>query len=153
MNSYLLRFQNVRQTRFGGCYLCAYEKTCWGFPGGSDGKESACNVGDSGSIPGLGRSPGERHGKTHFSILAWRISWTEEPWVIWVSSPVDGFSRLFPLWGRGLALWPSSFWSQFQSPQLLLRGSWLLSRTWSSSLSEHSAWEDLQVGRHWERVR
>ena len=33
-----------------------------GFPGGSDGKESACNVGDLGSIPGWGRSPGGRHG-------------------------------------------------------------------------------------------
>ena len=33
-----------------------------GFPGGSDGKESACNVRDRGSIPGLGRSPGEGHG-------------------------------------------------------------------------------------------
>ena len=32
------------------------------FPGGSDGKASACNAGDSGSIPGLGRSPGERNG-------------------------------------------------------------------------------------------
>ena len=31
-----------------------------GFPCGSAGKESACNVGDLGSIPGLGRSPGER---------------------------------------------------------------------------------------------
>ena len=30
-----------------------------GFPGGSDGKESAYNAGDVGSIPGLGRSPGE----------------------------------------------------------------------------------------------
>ena len=30
-----------------------------GFPGGSDGKESTCNAGDLGSIPGLGRSPGE----------------------------------------------------------------------------------------------
>ena len=30
-----------------------------GFPGGSDGKESACNVGDTNSIPGLGRPPGE----------------------------------------------------------------------------------------------
>ena len=30
-----------------------------GFPGGSDSKESACNVGDSGLIPGLGRSPGK----------------------------------------------------------------------------------------------
>ena len=34
-----------------------------GFPGGSDGEESACNAGDPGSIPGLGRSPGEGHGK------------------------------------------------------------------------------------------
>ena len=32
------------------------------FPGGSDGKESACIVGDLASIPGLGRSPGERNG-------------------------------------------------------------------------------------------
>ena len=30
-----------------------------GFPGGLAGKESACNVGNLGSIPGLGRSPGE----------------------------------------------------------------------------------------------
>ena len=29
------------------------------FPGGSDSKESSCNAGDLGSIPGLGRSPGE----------------------------------------------------------------------------------------------
>ena len=48
------------------------------FPSGSDGKESACNVGDSGWIPGLGRSPGEGMA-THSSILAWRIPWTEEP--------------------------------------------------------------------------
>ena len=33
-----------------------------GFPGGSAGQESACNVGDLGSIPGLGRSPGEGKG-------------------------------------------------------------------------------------------
>ena len=32
------------------------------FPGGSDGKASACNVGDRGSIPGSGRSPGEGNG-------------------------------------------------------------------------------------------
>ena len=35
-----------------------------GCPGGSDGKESACNVGDLGSIPGLGRSPGEGNGNS-----------------------------------------------------------------------------------------
>ena len=33
-----------------------------GFPGGSDGKESACNVGDPGSVPGSGRSPGAKNG-------------------------------------------------------------------------------------------
>ena len=33
-----------------------------GFPGGSDGKESSCNVGDLGLIPGWGKSPGEGHG-------------------------------------------------------------------------------------------
>ena len=33
-----------------------------GFPGGSDGKESTCNVGDLDSIPGSGRSPGEGNG-------------------------------------------------------------------------------------------
>ena len=33
-----------------------------GFPGGSEVKASACNVGDLGSIPGLGKSPGEGNG-------------------------------------------------------------------------------------------
>ena len=35
---------------------------CMGCSGGSDGKESACNVGDLGLNPGLGRSPGGGHG-------------------------------------------------------------------------------------------
>ena len=48
-----------------------------GFPGGSDGKESACRAGDTGLIPGSGRSP-EKGVATHSSILACRISWTEE---------------------------------------------------------------------------
>ena len=52
-----------------------------GFPGGSDGKESACTAGDWGLIPRLGRSPGEGNKgmATHSSILAWRIPWIEEP--------------------------------------------------------------------------
>ena len=41
-------------------------------------KESACNVEDLGSIPGSGRSL-EKGMATHFSILTWRIPWTEEP--------------------------------------------------------------------------
>ena len=69
----------------------------WGFPGSSAGKESACDAGDPGSIPGLGRSPGEEIGypfqhswaymvaqtekamAPHSSTLAWKIPWTEEP--------------------------------------------------------------------------
>ena len=44
----------------------------------SDGRESACNEGDLGSVPVLGRFLGEWI-PTHSSILSWRISWTEEP--------------------------------------------------------------------------
>ena len=46
-----------------------------GFPGGSAGKESACSVGDLGSIRGLGRSL-EKRKATRSSILAWKIAWT-----------------------------------------------------------------------------
>ena len=49
-----------------------------GFPGGSDGKESACRAGDPGSNPWLGRSLGEGMA-TLSSILAWKIQCTEEP--------------------------------------------------------------------------
>ena len=53
-----------------------------GFPGGSDGKESACNAGNLSSIPGSGRSPGERNGNPlQYSCLensmgtgAWRAT-------------------------------------------------------------------------------
>ena len=45
-----------------------------GFPVGSAGKESACNVGDLGSIPGLVRSL-EKQTAAYSSILAWRIPW------------------------------------------------------------------------------
>ena len=41
-----------------------------GFPGGSEGRASACNAGDPGLIPGLGRSLGERNGNLfHYSCL------------------------------------------------------------------------------------
>ena len=53
-----------------------------GFPAGSDGKESACNAGDPGLIPGLGRFPGEGNGNPlQYSFLensmdrgAWRAT-------------------------------------------------------------------------------
>ena len=61
----------------GSCYLPPGPGTL-GFPGGSDGKASACNVGDPSLIPGLGRSPGDEMA-IHSSTLAWKITWTEEP--------------------------------------------------------------------------
>ena len=49
------------------------------FPGGSDGKESACNAGDPGSIPWVRQDPLEKGIATHSRILTWRVPWTEEP--------------------------------------------------------------------------
>ena len=59
--------------QFDLSFLCLFEtqhvhleavgvSTAYGFPSGSVSKESSCNVGDLGSIPGLGRYPGEGHG-------------------------------------------------------------------------------------------
>ena len=44
------------------CQLSHFHLFYWGFPGGSEGKASAYIAGDLGSIPGLGRSPGEGNG-------------------------------------------------------------------------------------------
>ena len=50
-----------------------------GFHGGSDCKESACNAGDLGSIPGLGRSPVGGQGSLPNPFLLGKSPWTEEP--------------------------------------------------------------------------
>ena len=50
----------------------------YGFPGGSDGKAPAWNVGDLGSILGW-EDPLEKEMATHSSTLAWKIPWMEEP--------------------------------------------------------------------------
>ena len=54
----------------------------WEGDSGSDGKESDCNAGEPGSIPGSGRSPVEGNGNPA-NIPAWRIPWTEEPGELW----------------------------------------------------------------------
>ena len=46
--------------------------------GGSDSKEYACNAGDGGLIPVLGRSPGKGNGNP-LQYSCWEIPWTEEP--------------------------------------------------------------------------
>ena len=50
-----------------------------GFPGGLDGKEFSCSVGDLGSIPGLGRSPGGGHCNPLQLFLPGESPRTEEP--------------------------------------------------------------------------
>ena len=52
------------------------------FHGGSGGKESSCNVGDLGSIPGLG-SPGARYGNPTLVFLPGESPWTEEPTTVY----------------------------------------------------------------------
>ena len=47
-------------------------------PGSSDGKESACNEEDPGSIPEMGGSPGGGNGN-RLQYFAWETPWTEEP--------------------------------------------------------------------------
>ena len=56
-------------------------------------KESACSAGDTGSIPGLGRSPGVKTA-THSSILARRISWAEEAGRLTVHGVAKSQTRL-----------------------------------------------------------
>ena len=87
--------ESTRQCRFKRCmYNTWVGMISWrrklqptpvflGFPGGSVGKEFACNAWDLGSIPGLGRSPGE--GKGYLLIP---VFWPRE------------FHGLYSLWGR-----------------------------------------------------
>ena len=52
----------VREGERRGHEIFQLQSRPLGFPGGSDGEESACNAEDLGLIPGLGRSPGGGHG-------------------------------------------------------------------------------------------
>ena len=69
------------------CFIVVRSTQYWGFPGGSDGKESACNAGDLGSIPGSGNIP-------------WRRAWQPTP--IFLSGEFHGQRRLvgYSPWGR-----------------------------------------------------
>ena len=71
-----------------------------GFPGGSDGKESACNAGDLSSVPRLGKSPGEGNGyplqHSCPEYLMDRGAW-------W--APVHGVAETLILQGRQKKTW------------------------------------------------
>ena len=92
----------TRKASSGNTKTCWWDDVLWAltwsavckrFPGGSDGKGSACNAGDPGWISGWGRPPGERNGYP-LGILAWGIPRTEEPppwgsqeiWHNWVTN-------------------------------------------------------------------
>ena len=68
-----------------------------GFPCGSDGKESACNAGDLGSIPGLGRSPGEGNDSPlQYSFLEnFMVRGTCRTTVQWVSRELDMTEHIY----------------------------------------------------------
>ena len=89
-----------------------------GFPSGSVGKESACNVGDLGWIPGLARSP-EKEMATHSSILAWKIPWMEEPGGL----QSMGLQRVGHDWATSLP--PLTF-----AHIILTKVSWLMFNSW-----------------------
>ena len=121
-----------------------------GFPGGSDGKESACDTGDLGLIPVLGRSSGEGMA-THSSILAWRISWTEEPDQLQLMGPKrvrNDLTTKTPLqsvncekkenrksWGAGSCHWSAAIQ---QSLALSKQASWFAKRMLLLLLSRFS---------------
>ena len=60
--SNIITWNNLTIRNSFSFFLVFSTKSLWGFPGGSDSKESDCSVGDPGSIPGSGRSPRERNG-------------------------------------------------------------------------------------------
>ena len=64
-----------------------------GFPGGSAGKESACNAGDLGLISGSGRSPGERNGNP-FQYSCLEISMDSGAWQARVHGVTKSQTRL-----------------------------------------------------------
>ena len=86
------------------------------FPGGSDGEESACNVGDPGLIPGSGRCPGERNGyPLQYSCLKNsmdRGAWQRNPWGCIKSDTTGQLTlSLFQIWCLWfLWVWCSVVW-------------------------------------------
>ena len=73
------------------------------FPGGSDGKASAYNAGDLGSVPGPG-SPLEKETATHSSIPAWKIPWTKEPGTVHGVTELDKAEHACILFHRPMFL-------------------------------------------------
>ena len=92
-----------------------------GFPDGSDGKESACNAGDWGSIPGLGRTPSEGNGyPLQYSCL--ENSMGRGCW--WAT--VDGLQRVGHNWHFHCSSLPVQFRISDPGQSLSLFHSWAM---------------------------
>ena len=101
---------------FISCNKCTSLVQGVGLPGGSVGKESACNEGDLGSIPGSGRSPGGGHGNPlQYSCLenpmdrgAWRatVHGVEKNWTPLITHTSLCLTSSGLLWGRERDLFP-----------------------------------------------
>ena len=87
--------RHIFATDKGSVCVCVCVCVCVFSHGGSNGKESACNVGDPDSIPGLGRSPGEGNGNPLQSSC--------------LENPVDGGARQAPIH------WVTKSWTQLSN--------------------------------------
>ena len=109
-----------------------------GFPGGPDDKESPCNAGDLGSIPGLGRSPGEGKGyPLQYSCLdnphGQRILAGYSPW---------GYKKLGHDWATRHTVAAISINNKCHSHQQFLASKceWGLPKLWSSRCHHPPRW-------------
>ena len=130
---------------FENVYLLRLLLAYGGFPDSSVGKESTCNAGDLGSIPGAGRSPGGRHGNAlQYSCL--EIPWTEEPGRLqsaelqrvghnWAHTPIILFWLLSQIW---TCLWPFPWWLQKKA-----EAAWFGNQ--ESWLWTHISWVQIQA--------
>ena len=124
-----------------------------GFPGGSEGKASACNAGNPGSVPGSGRSPGEGNSNPLQWVwkrvtLAWKIPWTKKPgYNSWGHKESDTTERLHFLFFHFLYL------TYMQSTSYKMLG-WIKHKLESRLLGEISITSDTQITSPlWQKVK
>ena len=89
-------FTEIIELRFGVYHPSRpflWVSPLYGLPRWLRGKESACQVGDMGLIPGSGRSL-EKEMATYSSILVWEIPWTEEPGGLQSMGTLNSWTRL-----------------------------------------------------------
>ena len=128
-----------------------YPLQCLGFPGSSDSEEFACNTGDPSSIPGFGRSPGERNGNPlQYSCLENIMS--EEPGRLqfWGSQRV-GYDRPISTHINLVFFFPPSLFAFIFNRWLSFMCSWRYQSFSSSTLPWITRWAGVPAGQRMER--